>query len=99
MRVLSIMQQLLQYKFKRSSGQMQLCRKVKNIGGSSESVVIGGDRGISILGEVRNVEISMVAPQLLCSKSHDFLAIFAIANWKINQIAWFLDEIIQEDSD
>ena len=44
-------------------------------------------RGISILGEVRNMEISRVAQQLLWSKSHDFLAIFALALSKINQIA------------
>ena len=44
-------------------------------------------RGISILGEVRNVEISRVTQQLLCSKSHDFLAVFALAHSKINQIA------------
>ena len=44
-------------------------------------------RGTSILGEVRNVEISRVTQQLLCSKSHDFLAIFALAHSKINQIA------------
>ena len=34
-------------------------------------------RGFSILGEVRNVEISRVTQQLLCSKYHDFPAIFA----------------------
>ena len=44
-------------------------------------------RGISILGEVRNVEISRVTQQLLCSKSHDFLAIFDLTHSKINQIA------------
>ena len=33
------------------------------------------------------------------SSSHDFLAIFALAHSKINQITKFLDEIIQEDSD
>ena len=33
-------------------------------------------RGTSILGEVRNVEISRVTQQLLCSKSHDFLTVF-----------------------
>ena len=44
-------------------------------------------RGTSILGEVRNVEISGATQQLLCSKSHDFLAIFALAHSKINQIA------------
>ena len=44
-------------------------------------------RGISTLGEVRNVKISRVTQQLLCSKSHDFLAIFALAHSKINQIA------------
>ena len=56
-------------------------------------------RGISILGEVRNVEVSRVTQQLLCSKSYDFLAIFTVAHSNINQIAQFLDEIIQEDSD
>ena len=44
-------------------------------------------RGTSILGEVRNVEISRVTQQLLCSKSHDFLAVFALTHSKINQIA------------
>ena len=44
-------------------------------------------RGTSILGEVRNVQISRVTQQLLCSKSHDFLAIFPLAHSKINQIA------------
>ena len=44
-------------------------------------------RGTSILGEVRNVEISRVAQQLLFSKSHDFLAVFALAHSIINQIA------------
>ena len=43
--------------------------------------------GTSILGEVRNVEIPRVTQQLLCSKSHDFLAVFALAHSKINQIA------------
>ena len=46
-------------------------------------------RGTSILGEVRNVEIPGPTQQLLCSKYHDFLAIFALAQSKINQIAWF----------
>jgi hypothetical protein len=36
---------------------------------------------------VRNVEISRVTQQLLCSKSNDFLAVFALAHSKINQIA------------
>ena len=40
-----------------------------------------------------------VTQQLLCSKSHDFLAVFALAHSKINQIAYFFDEIIQEVSD
>ena len=53
-------------------------------------------RGTSILGEVRNVEISRVTQQLLCSKSHDFLAVFALAHSKINQIAYFFNETIQE---
>ena len=37
--------------------------------------------------EVRNVEIPGPTQQLLCSKYHDFLAIFALAHSKINQIA------------
>ena len=52
-------------------------------------------RGISILGEVRNVAISRATQQLLCSRSHDFLAIFALAHSKINQIAQFYEEIIK----
>ena len=46
-------------------------------------------RGTSILGEVRNVEIPGPTQQLLCSKYHEFLAIFALAHSKINQIACF----------
>ena len=53
-------------------------------GRSDESAVTGGT---SILGEVRNVEISRATQQLLCSKSHDFLAVFALAHSKNNQIA------------
>ena len=45
------------------------------------------DRGTSILGEVRNVEISGPTHQLLCSEFHDFSAVFALAHSKINQIA------------
>ena len=56
-------------------------------------------RGISIQGEVRHVWISKATQQLLCSKFHDFLAIFALAHSKINQIAQFFDEMIQEVSD
>ena len=56
-------------------------------------------RGTSILGEVRNVEIPGPTQQLLCSKSHDFPAVFALAHSKINQIAKIFDEIIQEVSD
>ena len=41
----------------------------------------------SILREVRNIEIQGVTQQLLNGKSHDFLAIFALAHSKINQIA------------
>ena len=44
-------------------------------------------RGTSILGEMHNVEMSGFTQQLLCSKSHDFLAVFALAHSKINQIA------------
>jgi uncharacterized membrane protein len=43
--------------------------------------------GTSILGEVRNVEISRATQQLLCSKSDDFLAVFTLAHSIINQIA------------
>ena len=44
-------------------------------------------RGISILGEVRNVAISSPTQQLLWYKFHDFLAVFALEHSKINQIA------------
>ena len=44
-------------------------------------------RGISILGEVRNVANSRPTQQLLLYKFHDFLAVFALAHSKINQIA------------
>ena len=44
-------------------------------------------RGTSILGEVRNVEIPGPTQQLLCSKYHDFLAVFPLAHSKINQIS------------
>ena len=37
------------------------------------------------------MEISRVTQQFLCSKSHDFLAVFALAHSKINQIAKLLD--------
>ena len=56
-------------------------------------------RGTSILGEVCNVEISRATQQLICSKSHDFLAVFTLAHSKINEIAYFFDEIIKEVSD
>ena len=42
-----------------------------------ERLTIVGPRGTSILGEVRNVEISRATQQLLNGKSHDFLAVFA----------------------
>ena len=54
-------------------------------------------RGTSILGEVCNVEISRATQQLLCSKYHYFLAIFALAHSKINQIAKFLDDNVKND--
>ena len=38
------------------------------------------------VGEVRNVEIPGPTQQLLCTKYHDFLAIFALAHSKINKI-------------
>ena len=50
-----------------------------------------------MLGEVRNAEISRVTQQLLCSKSHDILAIFALAHSKINQIACFLNNNVRND--
>ena len=37
-------------------------------------------RATSILGEVRNVEISRATQQLLNGKSHDFLAVFVLAH-------------------
>ena len=43
-----------------------------------------GSRGTSILGEVRNVEMSRATQQLLNGKYHDFLASFALAHSKIN---------------
>ena len=52
-------------------------------------------RGTSILGEVRNVEISRATQQLLYGKCHDFLAVFALAHSKINQIALFLDDNVR----
>ena len=48
---------------------------------------------------MRNVEIPGPTQQFLNGKSHDLLAIFALAHSKTNQIAKFLDEIIQEVSD
>ena len=49
-------------------------------------------RGTSIQGEEHNVEISRVTQLLLCSKSHNFLAVFALAHSKVNQIAYFLND-------
>ena len=57
------------------------------------------NRGTFILGEVRSVEISGVTEELLFSKSHDFLAISALAHSKINKFALIFNEIIQEGSD
>ena len=54
---------------------------------SLSNIMCISSRGTSILGEVHNVEISRVTQQLLCSKSHDLLAVFALAHSKINQIA------------
>ena len=45
----------------------------------TEPLGLGGSRGT-------NVEISGATQQLLCSKSPDFLAIFALEQLKINQI-------------
>ena len=44
-------------------------------------------------------EVLLSTQQLLSSKSHDFLAVFALAQSKINQIAYFFYEIIKEVSD
>ena len=41
----------------------------------------------------------LLTQQLLWYKFHDFLATFALAHSKINQIASFFDEMIQEVSD
>ena len=46
-------------------------------------------RGTSILGEVRNVEISRATQQPLNGKSHDFLVVVALAHSKINQLQSF----------
>ena len=59
------------------------CLTKKTIGAKS----LLDTRGISIQGEVRHVWISRATQQLLCSKSHDFLAVFALAHSKTNQIA------------
>ena len=56
---------------------------------------IAGSRGTSILGEVRDVEISRAIQQLLNVKYHSFLAVFALAYSKINQIPSFLDDNIR----
>ena len=44
--------------------------------------IIGKARGTSIQGEVCHVEIWGVTQQLLCSKSHDFLAVFCSSTLK-----------------
>jgi hypothetical protein len=52
---------------------------VSDLAVSFFSTLYGYTRGASILGEVRNVWISRATQQLLCSKSNDFLAVFALA--------------------
>ena len=64
-----------------------LLDKNRHILDSIRENIIGKARGTSILEEMRNVEISRATQQLLCSKSHDFLAVFALTYSKINQIA------------
>ena len=59
----------------------------ENVYKSIKKKEIAKARGTSILGEVRNVEIARVTQQLLFSKSHDFLVVFALAHSNINQIA------------
>ena len=49
----------------------------------SYTINSGSSRGTSILGEVRNVEIPGPNQQLLCSKYHGFLSIFALAHSKL----------------
>ena len=49
-----------------------------------------GDSTYGLEVPLRNVEISRVTQHSaasICSKSHDFLAVFALAHSKINQIA------------
>ena len=70
------------YEWCKGATFMQLCKMTDIF----EGKYLQG-RGTSILGEVRNVEIPGPTQQLLCSKYHDFLAIFALAHSKINQIA------------
>ena len=51
-------------------------------------------RGASIQEEVRHVWIWGVTQQLLFNKSHDFLAVFALAQSKINHIAYLIFGLI-----
>ena len=54
------------------------CIRTQNRSSNQKNTPMDGARGTSILGEVRNVEISGPTQQLLCSEFHDFLAIFAL---------------------
>ena len=70
-------------RIKTMSAKAKLCTKFVNIYNIYKVLT----RGTSILGEVRNVEIPGPTQQLLCSKYHDFLAIFSLAHSQINQIS------------
>ena len=78
-KAMKLFKSLRTFKFPQNCKKLRSFKYVLNI--------VTCTRGISILGEVQNVEISRVTQQLLCSKSHDFLAVFALAHSKINQIA------------
>ena len=59
-------------------------RFILQIWGLSAVSIFVWHRGTSILGEVFNLWISRATQQLLCSKSHDFLAAFALKSIKLH---------------
>ena len=65
----------------------------KNVIWQQSSTGRGWVRGTSILGEVRNVEISRATQQLPCSKSHYFLTVFALA--LVFKVLTFLTSLIR----
>ena len=48
--------------------------------GSADGGVVASPRGTSTLGKVRYVEIARATQQFVNGKSHDFLAVFALAH-------------------